>query len=255
MSEIPPFERIEQGIIDRLRAIGAATIAGALAKEAGIRNPHLVGLTAFNPGAVACGQAVTLQFMPKREDAHWGDEYAAAPGRELHRRAIMACQPGDIIVVDARGSLSSGIFGEMMLTSFKAQGGEGVVIDGCIRDFPEVKTLDLGLWLRGLTPNFHTQTDIFPHAVNVPIACAGCYVEPGDIIVADDDGTVVAPLALAEKIAAAASAKAEWEVFSRLKLEAGGALDKYYPLNEEAQKEYEAWLREQKAPTPKPPPP
>jgi len=249
MSEVPQFQRIEQATLEELRAIGTATIAGALSK-AGIRNPHLVGLTPFNPGATACGQAVTLQFMPKREDVHWGDEYAAAPGRELHRIAIMACQPGDIIVVDARGSLSSGVFGEMMLTSFKARGGEGVVIDGCIRDFPEVKTLDLGLWLRGATPNFHTQTDIFPHAVNVPIACAGCFIVPGDIIIADDDGALVLPFALAGKILEIASAKTEWEVFSRMKLEEGGRLEKYYPLDEEAQKEYEAWLREGSTPPP-----
>ncbi len=244
MSEIAQFERIAQATLNQLREIGAATIAGALAKE-GIRNPHLVGLTSFTPGKAVCGQAVTLQFMPKREDVHWGDEYAAAPERELHRQAIMGCAPGDIVVVDARGSLSSGVFGEMMLTSFKARGGEGIVIDGCIRDFPEVKQLDLGLWLRGVTPNFHTQTDIFPHAVNVPIACAGVFVVPGDVIVADDDGAVLLPFALAETIAEAAVAKAEWEVFSRLKLEEGGLLSKYYPLDAEAQKEYEAWLREQ----------
>ena len=254
MATIQTFERIEAGTLDALRKIGTATIAGALSKQAGIRNPHLVGLRAYNPGASACGHAVTLQFMPKREDVHWGDEYAAAPERELHRRAIMACQPGDIIVVDARGSLSSGVFGEMMLTSFKAQGGEGIVIDGCIRDFPEVQALKLGLWLRGVTPNFHTQTDIFPHAVNIPIACAGCFVVPGDIIVADDDGAVVVPSALAEQIAQSAAEKAEWEIFSRMKLEAGGRLDKYYPLNDEAQQEYEAWLRAGASPTPKPRP-
>ena len=174
--------------------------------------------------------------MPKREDVHWGDEYSYAPERELHRRAIMAAAPGDVIVVDARGSLQSGVFGEMMLTSFKARGGEGIVIDGCIRDFPEVQTLDLGLWLRGVTPNFHTQTEIFPHAVNVPIACADVFVMPGDVIVADDDGAVVVPLALAADMAQIATEKAAWEVFSRMKLEAGEPLDKYYPLNDEAQR-------------------
>ena len=244
MSNAAQFERIAQKTLDTLQDIGTATIAGSLAKE-GIRNPHMVGLTSFNAGKAVSGQAVTLQFMPKREDVHWGDEYAHAPERELHRQAIMACAPGDIVIVDARGSLSSGVFGEMMLTSFKARGGEGVVIDGCIRDFPEVQTIDLGLWLRGVTPNFHTQTDIFPHAVNVPIACAGVFVMPGDIIVADDDGAVVVPVALAEKIGKVSTEKAEWEVFSRMKLEEGGLLSKYYPLNEEAQKEYEAWLREQ----------
>ena len=243
MSQNPGFERVNQELIDRLLHIGAATIAGALAKQ-GIRNPHMVGLTSFNPGKSVAGQAVTLQFMPKREDLHWGDEYAAAPERELHRKAIIACQPGDIVVVDARGSMSSGVFGEMMLTSFKARGGEGVVIDGCIRDFPEAQSLDLGLWLRGVTPNFHTQTDIFPHAVNAPIACAGVFVVPGDIIVADHDGAVVVPIALASDIAQEATEKAAWEVFSRMKLEEGEPLEKYYPLNDEARIEYEAWLRQ-----------
>ena len=244
MRQVPKFARIKNETLNNLKAIGAATIAGALAKE-GIRNPHLSGLTPFNPGKLVAGQAVTLQFMPKREDVHWGDEYSHAPERELHRIAIIAAEPGDIVVVDARGSMTSGVFGEMMLTSFKAQGGEGIVIDGCIRDFPEVQKLDLGLWLRGVTPNFHTQTDLFPHAVNVPIACAGVFVMPGDVIVADDDGAVVVPFAMAESIAEKAAAKAEWEVFSRMKLEEGGALEKYYPLNEEATKEYEAWLKQQ----------
>ncbi len=249
MTEIPTFERIDQGLIERLREIGTANIAGTLAKK-GIRNPHMAGLTPFNPGKSVAGQAVTLQFMPKREDLHWGDEYAASPERELHRKAIIACEPGDIVVVDARGSLSSGVFGEMMLTSFKARGGQGVVIDGCIRDFPEVQQIDLGLWLRGVTPNFHTQTDIFPHAVNAPIACAGVFVAPGDVIVADDDGAVLVPIALAAEIAQLATEKAAWEVFSRMKLEEGEPLEKYYPLNAEAQEEYEAWLREGSTPTP-----
>ena len=242
MTRVATFARIEPAVLQRLREIGAATIAGELAKS-GIRNPHLTGLSSFNPGRSACGQAVTLQFMPKREDLHWGDEYAAAPERELHRLAITSAEPGDIVAVDARGSMSSGVYGEMMLTSFKARGGEAMVIDGCIRDYPEVRKLDLGLWLRGVTPNFHVQTDIFPHAVNVPIACAGVFIRPGDVIVADDDGAVVVPAALAAKLAETAAAKAEWEIFARMKLAEGGALEKYYPLNDEARAEYERWLR------------
>jgi len=244
MVQVTEFERASQETIDQLKEIGTATIAGTLSKE-GIRNPHMVGLTPFNAGKAIAGQAVTLQFMPKREDVHWGDEYSHSPDRELHRIAIMAAKPGDVVVVDARGSMASGVFGEMMLTSFKAHGGEGIVIDGCIRDYPEVQKVDLGLWLRGVTPNYHTQTDVFPHAVNVPIACAGVFVVPGDIIVADDDGAVVVPFAMAADIAQKASQKAEWEVFSKMKLEEGGALDKYYPLTDEARVEYEAWLKEQ----------
>ena len=79
MRQVPKFARIKNETLNNLKAIGAATITGALAKE-GIRNPHLSGLTPFNPGKLVAGQAVTLQFMPKREDVHWGDEYSHAPG-------------------------------------------------------------------------------------------------------------------------------------------------------------------------------
>jgi regulator of RNase E activity RraA len=116
-----------------------------------------------------------------------------------------------------------------------------VVIDGCIRDYPKAKELGLGLWLRGVTPNFHTQTDIYPFAVNVPVACADTLVLPGDIIVADDDGAVVVPATLAPQLLRAAGEHAEWEEFSRLRLAEGGDLRKYYPLSEEARAEYEAW--------------
>jgi regulator of RNase E activity RraA len=134
----------------------------------------------------------------------------------------------------------------MMLTYFKGKGGLGVVIDGCIRDYPNVKRLDLGLWVTGLTPNFHTQTDIMPFAVNVPIACGGVFVMPGDIIVADDDGAVVVPVKLAEEVIRQASIHHEWEVFSRERLLEGGELRRYYPLHDDARPEYEAWLKAQK---------
>ena len=108
-----------------------------------------------------------------------------------------------------------------------------------------LEDLDIGLWLRGTTPNFHTQTNIFPFAVNVPIACGDTLVMPGDIIVADDDGATVVPTQLAPELTEKAQAHAEWEDFSRMKLAEGGHLRKYYPLSEEARAEYEAWRKEQ----------
>ena len=211
----------------------------------GIRDPHIQGPVARTPGKHIVGPALTLQFMPKREDQYSVDEYAD-PEKQLHRHALYHTQPGDVIVVDARGDMHSGVFGEMMLTFFMGRGGLGAVIDGCIRDFPKViEDLDIGLWLRGTTPNFHTQTNIFPFAVNVPIACGDTLVMPGDIIVADDDGATVVPAQLAPELAEKAHAHAEWEDFSRMKLAEGGHLRKYYPLSEEARAEYEAWRTEQ----------
>jgi regulator of RNase E activity RraA len=116
-----------------------------------------------------------------------------------------------------------------------------VFVDGCIRDYPKAQRLGLGLWLRGVTPNYHAQTGIFPTAVNVPVACGGTVVEPGDIVVADDDGAVVVPIKLARKLLAVASEHAEWEEFSRMRLAQGGDMRLYYPLSDEARSEYEEW--------------
>ena len=243
-SEYPVIEtsdivRPPRELIEGLAKVGSATASGELSRL-GIRSAHLQGLTSWAPGVAVAGPALTLQFMPKREDVYTVDEYAE-PERQMHRHVLYHAQAGDIVVVDARGDMASGVFGDMMLTYFRGRGGLGVVIDGCIRDFPKVKRLGLGLWLRGVTPNFHTQTNIFPFAVNVPVACGGVLVLPGDIIIADDDGAVVVPATLAPQLLAAASEHVEWEEFSRLRLSQGGDLRTYYPLSEDASPEYKTW--------------
>lgn len=243
MIQTPDIQRPSRDVIEGLRQIGSATASGELSRL-GIRDPHLRGITSWTPGKAVVGPALTLQFMPKREDQYRVDEYAD-PEKQLHRHVLYHTQPGDIVVVDARGHLGSGVFGEMMLTYFMGRGGVGVVVDGCIRDYPKAKELGIGLWLRGATPNFHTQTDIVPFAVNVPIACADTLVMPGDLIVADDDGAVVVPAALAPELLRKAGEHVEWEEFSRMRLAAGGDLRKYYPLSNDARAEYEAWRREQ----------
>jgi len=243
MPESHDIQRPPKEIIEALYHTSAATAAGELSRL-GVRSPHLVGLTTHTPGAKIVGPALTLQFMPKREDLHAVGEYQN-PERQLHRQVLYYTQPGDVVVVDARGDLTSGVFGEMMLTFFKGQGGIGAVVDGCIRDYPYAKTLGLGLWLKGVTPNFHVQTNIFPHAVNVPVACGNVLVMPGDIIIADDDGAVVVPLGLAGELAQKASEHSDWEEFTRMRLAQGGHLRKYYPLTDEACAEYEEWRKAQ----------
>jgi regulator of RNase E activity RraA len=242
MVETADIKRPDPALVSKLAEIGSATVSSELAKL-GIRSAHILGPVARTPGIHIAGPALTLQCMPKREDVFVFDEYSD-PEEQLHRRVMYHTQPGDVIVVDARGDMSSGIFGEMMMTYFKAQGGVGVVVDGCIRDFGQAKNLGVGLWLRGTTPNFHAQTDIFPYAVNVPVACGGTLVLPGDIIVADDDGATVVPVSLAEPLIAAASEHIEWEAFSRQRLAEGGDLRTYYPLSEEGRRMFEQWRRE-----------
>lgn len=247
--EIKDIERPPKELIKALfDNVSSATAAGEL-NRLGIRDPFIQGIECRTPGVKMVGAAVTLLFMPKREDLYGEGEYLE-PEKQLHRHVLYHAGAGDVVVVDARGDMRSGCFGNMMLSYLKGKGGLGVVIDGCIRDFPIAKDLGLGLWLRGVTPNYHTQTNIFPMAVNVPVACGGVLVMPGDIIIADDDGAVVVPISLADQLNERALHHAEWEDFSFQKLQEGGDLRKYYPLSEEGWTEYVAWCAEQGRPHP-----
>lgn len=241
-TEIPDIARPDRALCDALARIGTATLSSEL-NRLGVRDPHIRGPVPLVPGRAAAGPALTLQCMPKREDLFDGAEYDN-PELQLHRHVMFPAEPGDMVVVDARGDMGSGIFGEMMLTFLAGRGGAGVVVDGCIRDSGPARALDLGIWVRGATPNYHAQTALVPFAVNVPIACGGVLVMPGDIVVGDDDGAVVVPIALAPALVAAASDHAEWEEFSRLRLSQGGDLARYYPLSAEAEDEYRAWRAE-----------
>ncbi|CCM76034.1 ribonuclease activity regulator RraA [Rhizobium mesoamericanum] len=241
MTDIHDITRPPKDLIAALKGIGAATVAGTLG-HMGFHNPHMVGPVPQNRGKSIVGPALTLQFMPQRPDLFTEGEYAD-PETQLHRHVLYRAQEGDVVVVDARADMSSGVFGDMMSTYFKGRGGAGIVIDGCMRDRPNVEKLDLPLWLRGWTPNYHVQTSIYPNAVNVPIACGGVTVIPGDIIVADDDGVVVLPVAMASKVIEESQKHHDWEEFSRVKLMEGGSLQRYYPLHDDARAEYEEWRK------------
>ena len=233
--------RPSKHLIEGLKDLGAATIAGTLG-HMGFRNPHMTGILPQTKGKSICGPALTLQCLPQRPDLFSDGEYSD-PETQLHRHVLYHVQEGDVVVVDARGDMRSGIFGDMMSTYFKGRGGAGIIIDGVMRDRPNVEKLDLALWLKGWSPNYHVQTDIYPNAVNVTIACGGVTVVPGDIIVADDDGAVVVPVSMAEKVMEDGQKHAEWEEFSRMKLMEGAPLQRYYPLHPDANEEYEAWRK------------
>lgn len=238
-----PISRVSAQQRAALRDIGSATVSSQLAKL-GIRDAHLTGIGQLTDTGAIAGTALTLKFMPKREDLYRVDEYAD-PEVQLHRHVLYAVEAGDIIVVDGRGDMSSGVFGEMMLTYLLGRGGAGIVVDGCVRDWPSVRKLGLPVWALGTTPNFHTQTSLMPFDYNCPIACGGTTVIPGDAVVADADGAVVVPAALIDEVIARSSTHHDWEEFSRIKLLEGGDMRRYYPLSEEARPEYEAWVRSQ----------
>src|SRR5882757_6553325 len=198
MVEIKEITRPPAELIAGIKAVGAATASATLA-HMGIRNCHITGPVSWNKGKSIAGPALTLQFMPKREDLYGDGEYADVE-KQLHRHVLYRVEKGDVVVVDTRGDITAGVFADMMMTYLRGRGGAGLEIDGAIRDWVNVQKLDVPLWLNGVTPNFHTQTGLMPFAVNTTIACGGVTVVPGDIIVADDDGAVVLPVALAPQV-------------------------------------------------------
>lgn len=240
IAPITPITRPPRDLVAAVQEVGAATASATLA-HMGLRNCFIQGPLAFTPGAVIAGPAVTLLTLPKREDLFDEGEYADVE-TQLHRHVLYQVDEGDVVVVDARGDMNSGIFGDMMSTYFKGRKGAGMVIDGCVRDWGKIKPLGIPMWLRGVTPNYHSQTNLMPWAVNVPVACGGVTVMPGDIIVADDDGAVCVPVALAAEMVKKAHKDHGWEEFSKEKLLAGESLQRYYPLHKDAVPEYEAWL-------------
>ena len=201
------------------------------------------GITSWTPGKTVAGPALTLQFMPKREDIYRVDEYAD-PEKQLHRHVLYHTQPGDIVVVDARGDLGSGVFGEMMLTYFKGRGGmawsltaasattrrrrSSVLACGCA-EYPQLPHADRHLPLR------RQRAD----RVRRYAGDAGRYHRRRRRRRGGGAGRARAG------VAGKASEHAEWEDFSRMRLAEGGDLRKYYPLSDEARAEYEAWRRTQ----------
>jgi len=234
----PEPTRPDAALIEKLHGVSSATASATLHKM-GIRQTFIDGPLPRTPGRKVVGPAITLQFMPQREDIASGMGQERTEKTTALWSVFETVQPGDVLVIQAWGDPYTGC------TYFKGRGGIGVVVDGCVRDWPNIQEIDVPLWTRGFTPNYASQGTLFPWAYNVPVALSRVLVLPGDIIIADDDGAVMVPAQMAALVAEHTLEHEEWEVFSRIKLAAGGALKKYYPLNEEGWAEYEAWRKEQ----------
>lgn len=237
------YRRADKALLADMQRISSAT-ASAKLHQMGIRYTFMQGLLPRQTDKKIVGSAVTLQFMPQREDIISGmaQEYVEKDSALWHVMDIIA--PDDVLVVQAFGDPYTGVLGEMLISHFKNRGGVGIVVDGCIRDWPRVKLLNVPIWARGTTPNYASQSHLFPWAYSVPIACSGVLVLPGDIVIADDDGAVLVPVNVAPLLLELAGSHEDWEMFSRMRIAQGGELRKYYPLNEEARLEYEAWRRQ-----------
>ncbi len=236
------YTRPDKALIESMYEVSSATASAEL-NRLGIRHTYMQGLVPQIKARKVVGCAVTLQFMPQREDIMSGieQEYVEKDSALWHVMNII--EQNDVLAIQAYGDPYTGVLGEMLIGHFINRGGVGIVVDGYIRDWPRVKKLDVPIWARGTTPNYASQAGLYPWAHSVPIACSGVLVLPGDIVIADDDGAVLVPVKVAPLLLKAATHHEEWEIFSRKRISEGGELAKYYPLNEEAQQEYEVWKR------------
>ncbi len=253
------IKRPTRETIESLYKLGVDAVTSTM-DSLGVHRTFMEGPICRVPGSKIVGPALTLRFVPQREDQMRGyvvpgasPEESRPEGEEAGEKRsalweiMFHVQPGDVIVVDGRGDRATGCFGEMLCTYFMTRGGAGIVTDAGIRDSAQIfNDLKLPVWSTAVTTGGAGHMNLFPQDFNLPIACGKVLVNPGDIIMADDGGAIVVPPILVPRILEIAGQREDQEVFERMKLRAGGELGKYYPLNEEGRREYEEWKADQK---------
>ena len=201
-------ERTALDVVDALAGYGVATIHEAQDRT-GLFGAHLRPI--YRPVRIA-GNALTCEVAP-------GDNWSIHVAVEL-------AMPGDVLVVTPTSPCSDGYFGELLATSLVAHGVRGLIIDAGVRDVADLTSMHFPVWSRTVSAQGTVKET--PGNVQTPIVCAGAYVRPGDVVIADDDGVVVVRREDAATVLAASKAREENEQEKRVRLAAGElGLDMY----------------------------
>ena len=228
-----PFELTDE-LKETLTSVSTATITSQLQRR-GFRSCFLSGLKPLNEGQSMVGYAHTLRYVPARPDI------AELMGFNAQKKAAESIEPDDVLIVEARGEANAGTIGDIYAARAKYRGAVGVITDGSLRDTPAIRALGMNVYHQSshaaVLGRLHSPLD---H--QIPIACAGVTVMPGDIIVGDGEGAVVIPARMVEEIAAASLTMEIEEEFAIERVAEGAPTTGYFPIADENRAEFEAWL-------------